>query len=132
MDAKQQIANMVKKLTEYHWSPMHPSKYVINDDGKLKGIGVIASRDYGAFNLAWGSCKGSWKTKEDQHNLVVTFSHFQAFTSSTINGEPIKDWACLLQPGGFYRLVQANNTLSTKLKTDLLAAADGAMHVHHV
>lgn len=132
MEIKQQIARMVDKLTHYHWSPEHPSTYIINIDNQERGIGVIAHKNYGAFNLAWGACKGKWETREEQHTLVVSFSKYQALTSTLINGEPVGDWACLLKPKGFSSLIANIGSLTEKVKIDLLVAADGALHVQHI
>lgn len=132
MEVKKQVARMVERLTHFHWSPNHPSTYTLEIDGSARGIGKIADKNYGAFNLAWGACKGKWQTKEDQHSLVTTFSKYQPITSLLVNGEPVGDWTCLLPPQAFYDLVSNNTTLSGKDRHELMHAAMGAMHVQHV
>lgn len=132
MDVRQQIANMVTKLSNFHWSPNHPSTYTVMIDGSPRGIGKIAEKNYGAFNLAWGACKGKWETRDEQHALVTCFSRYQALTVHTLNKEPVGDWACLLGPKGFYHLVFNSKELPPQVRTDLVYAASGAVNVQHV
>lgn len=129
---EQKVSGMVKNLINYHWSPQHPSTYTINIGGQERGIGVIAHKNYGAFNLAWGSCNGRWQTKEDQHALVVSFSKFNPITAIHVSKEPLGDWACLLGPEGFKQLIVNTKDIVEVTRTELLQAADGAIHVQHV
>lgn len=132
MDIRQQIATMVGKLASYHWSPEHPSRYTITLEGRERGIGVIAHKNYGAFNLAWGTCNGKWQTREEQHALVVSFSKFQALTDLPLHKEPVGDWACLLRPDKFKQLIVDANDMKVDVKTDFIRAAVGALNVQHV
>jgi hypothetical protein len=132
MDVKEKVGNLIAKLTSYHWSPQHPTTYTIDIEGSLRGVGKIADRNYGAFNLAWGTCQGKWQTKDEQHELVINFAKFQVLTLLPVNGEPVGDWACLLGPRGFKALISAADTLDPKDKHSLISAATGAMHVQHI
>lgn len=129
---EERVSRLIKTLTRFHWSPNHPSTYTIDIDGTPRGIGRIADKNYGAFNLAWGACEGKWSTKAEQSALVTSFAKYSSMAMHTINREPIEDWACLLGPKGFYHLVTNSKELSAEVQTDLVSAASGAMNVQHV
>lgn len=129
---EERVGRLVKMLTRFHWSPNHPSTYTIDIDGTPRGIGRIAAKNYGAFNLAWGACDGKWETKAEQSALVTSFSKYSSMTIHTVNKEPVGDWACLLGPKGFYHLVLNSKELSDQVQADLVSAASGAMNVQHV
>ena len=104
---EQVVKELCEKLANYHWSPMHPSNYVIPAGfRKVKGIGLIAKQDYGAFNLAWAASANKWKTEEDQGVLIQLFSMYQKHTHYLINNVPVGDWLCLLKPKGFSFLIE--------------------------
>lgn len=93
------VAALLYRVEHFHWSPMHPTKYVISDgQGGVKGVGLVAHQDYAAFNLAWGMCSGRWKTDADQMNLITAFVGFQQYTSVRVAGEPLGDYLTVLQP----------------------------------
>lgn len=126
---QEKVSTLITNLAKFHWSPKHPGEYVIITEGKPRGIGLIASKDYGAFNLAWGECRGKWETHADQLGLVTTFCKYQACTPALVKGEPIGDWATLLSPKAMQVLITEDTGLHKTTKEIVLAAVGGALRV---
>lgn len=120
---------MCDRLADYHWSPNHPSTYVLPaEGGGTKGIGLIAHRDYGAFNLAWADVEGKCSTVEEQTVIITKFSIYQKHTGHLINEVPLGDWLCFLKPNGFYKLVEHDvKGLPVEVKTWVLAVTRKAI-----
>ena len=130
MEVKQQIKTMCDRLANYHWSPKHPSEYVIKSpDGQTRGIGIIAQNNYGAFNLAWAAVEGKCKTMEEHVEIITKFSGYQAVTTLTLNDVPISDWLCFLRPNAFHLLVDASKGLPANAKQELLRLATKAINM---
>jgi hypothetical protein len=105
MDFKQ----LFKKLSNYYWSPKHPSSYVLQlADGAEKGIGLLAHQNYGAFNLSWGSNQGRWESDADQLRLITGFSKYRVYSEMLMGKQKVGDWTCMLKPEAF--LVQVCKT----------------------
>jgi hypothetical protein len=103
---------------------MHPSAYVINTHGVPKGVGLIASRDYGAFNLAWGMSRGQWQTLHDQEEFVTAFVLMQQYTKFTIAGTPLGDYLTLIKPGAVPALMGfRDNQLPPPMQKIVVGAA---------
>lgn len=116
-----QVRAMCTRLINYHWSPLHPSKYVLPADGGLvKGIGLLAHHDYGAFNLTWADVGGKLDTHTDHYTAVTKFTTYQSVSKHTINDVPLSDWLCFMRPKGFYSLVNQSRELPVDLKSRLL------------
>jgi hypothetical protein len=126
---QEKVSKLVSNLARFYWSPNHPSNYVIKHDGQTRGVGVIAHKDYGAFNLAWGECRGRWKTHADQVNLVTSFSKYQAYTPLPVNNEPLGDWLVLLKARGMQHLLTNDKFINPATKQMLLSAVAGALQV---
>jgi hypothetical protein len=127
----QQIRKMCDRLANYHWSPKHPTEYVLPaEGGKTKGIGLIAPKNYGAFNLAWADVGGKCETVAEQTSIIGRFTYYQAHTHHVLNDVPIGDWLCFLRPRGFYRLVETDNKcLPPAVRTVLLAVAEAGVNL---
>jgi hypothetical protein len=99
------IGEMWKRLSRYHWSPLQPSAYVlVNDAGSTAGVGLVAHKAPGAFNLAWAASQGQWKTIEEQQRLCANFLLYSKIEGIIINERDkltIGELTCLSTPTEF-------------------------------
>lgn len=119
------VAKLLYRVENFHWSPLHPSKYVIPaDNGVVKGVGLVAHKDYAAFNLAWGICSGQWQSDFAQTQLVTAFVAFQQYTAFKIAGEPFGDYLTVIQPSMVPGLMKfRDNTLTPEMQNVVMKAA---------
>lgn len=105
MDIKQLLA----KLSNFYWSPEHPSHYVLQlENGREKGVGLIAFQNFAAFNLAWGSNQGRASTEDEHAALVTDFSKYRHYTKYLMGEQTVGEWVCMLKPKEF--LAQCERT----------------------
>lgn len=98
MDVKQ----LVTKLSNYYWSPAHPSSYVINlPDGRVKGIGLVASGNYAAFNLAWAAVRGKWASTDSNLAIIHEYMKYKPYTSLKMGPQTLGDWVLMQTPKEF-------------------------------
>ena len=122
------VKSMCDRLANYHWSPEHPSTYVLPaGDGKYRGIGIIAEKNYGAFNLAWASCEGKWQTVAEQTKLITEFTRFQHMTHYKVNDVPLSDWLCFLRPKPFGIFILDRKALPIDVHSALREATQKAV-----
>lgn len=111
---RQQLYELVQKLQKFHWSPAHPSTYTIThpDNGKAVGIGIIAMRDPGAFNLVYSAVNGALATMSDQQRAVGLFVDYCEMVKQEVHTQSLSSWLTLLNQQEFKDWVQAeeNNT----------------------
>lgn len=88
----QTVKALITKLSNYYWSPRHPSTYLIDVEGRVAGAGLLAKDDYAAFNLAWLKRNGKLETQSDHFAFVRTFIDAKVFTSLTVGGMELS-WA---------------------------------------
>jgi hypothetical protein len=93
---------LFEKLSNYYWSPEHPSSYVLQlENGAERGIGLLAHQNYGAFNLSWGSNQGRCETDDDQTKLITGFSKYRVYAEMPMGKQKVGDWTCMLKPEAF-------------------------------
>ena len=132
MNIKQQVQAMWDRLANYHWSPKHPSEYVLRTEDKVRGIGLIAQNNYGAFNLAWASVEGRCGDLAEHTEIITRFSRYQTVTTHMLNDVPLSDWLCFLRPNGFRMLIQSTETIPVPLKQELLYVTGKAINMERV
>lgn len=74
-DLKQHL----QKWSAFHWSPDKPGDYVIRSNSEVSGIGVIAGRNYAAFNIAWAKGGSLAQTKTWHMSMVVSMVAAERF-----------------------------------------------------
>lgn len=126
------VRAMCTRLAKYYWSPQEPHNYVIVGETGVKGIGLIAHKNFGAFNLAWAERGGAWVTELDQTLLVTEFSKFQGLTHYKVNGVAVEDWLCLLNPYNFSFLLKEATSLPISVANTLRLATDKALRLEKV
>ena len=123
---------MAVSLSKFHWSPNLPETYVIKnpENQNPAGIGLLASKDYAAFNLAWAQCRGQWKTMTAQRKLVDLFTGYCRTTPIAMDdGATVGDLVLLLTPSKFIASVKADSLLTPQLKRKLTAVAQLAVEM---
>ena len=110
---RHKVTELVKRLSQYHWSPKQPMGYVLHIDGKYRGIGAVANQNYGAFNLAWLSVLGDLSTVDKHHAALKTFELAKKLESSEISGIDVCSYATLMSMPEFFRAFSKPNILSS-------------------
>lgn len=104
-----QIRQMLRQLADFHWSPDHPSSYVIKhpDTGKDVGIGIIAMVAPGAFNLTYAAMNGQLGTMADHEKAVGLFIGFDKIAKlSEIDDTTLESFLTLLTQAEFKEWIQ--------------------------
>jgi len=105
----QTVQELTNKLSNYYWSPQHPSTYVIPTYGGAKGLGAVAHLNFAAFNLTWSVMGGKISTQADHVAAITFFKDANRFVQSVyLQGEPIETWLTLLTQEQFLSLVEQN------------------------
>lgn len=121
------IKALFERLSNWHWSPCHPSAYIIyNEDGSQAGVGRIAYQNYGAFNLAWGNALLPLNTHTGQLQLLSDFSKYRHFTAYKMGEQTVGDWLCMLQPEAFISQLEKTPVPIASITRELLGVADRA------
>lgn len=102
------VKNLLNRLNKFYWSDNPPETYTIPNPTtqEICGIGLIASQNYGAFNLTWASFKGNWKTFDGQTQLCVNFAKNKPITQHKVNGVMLIDYLCLYSQKDFINWMQ--------------------------
>jgi len=97
------VKMLLNKLGKFYWSDEVPETYTILNPttGEKCGIGLIASQNYGAFNLTWAAFKGDWHTFAGQTTLCVEFSKNKPITQHKVGGVMLVDYLCLYSQSEF-------------------------------
>lgn len=119
----QTVRNLLNRLTKFYWSENPPETYVIKNptSGEHCGIGLIASQNYGAFNLTWVSSKGedNWRTFAGQTTLCVDFTRNKPITQHKVNGVCLVDYLCLYSQKEFTNWMRIEKNFPTIVKLQL-------------
>lgn len=90
------INNYLTKLQKTHWSPLTPRSYIRPDGG---GLGKIATRDIGAFNLTWAIHRLNARSTHEQHSAaVVRFAQQELLNQEIVGPYPLGEWLVFLKP----------------------------------
>ena len=84
---------LCNRLAKYYWSPKHPKTYVTEQG---RGLGVLADRCYGSFNLVWATHK--LDTPQDHITAITSFTNQQLQSSQVVKGAEMSTWLTLLTP----------------------------------
>lgn len=106
----QTVQELTEKLSNFYWSPNHPSTYVLRyPEDTSFGLGKIAHLDYAAFNLTWAATKGVLNTPAEHMKACEFFRGAHTFVNQvTLQGEKLETWLTLLTQEQFFALVEAN------------------------
>lgn len=92
----QDVRELVARLSQYHWSPNHPSSYLTPEG---RGLGKMAHACYGSFNLIWAT--HSLQTVDDHVIAMGAFSEQVELSKQVIKDTELGWWLTLLQPHEF-------------------------------
>jgi hypothetical protein len=84
-----EVQTLVRKLGKFYWSHLHPNSYTMDMNGKKVGVGLIAGRDYAAFNYAWATTPLTLTPFDWQTQAVVAFTKAQKVTDIEVKDGPI-------------------------------------------
>lgn len=80
------MKSLLAKWEKFYWSPLHPNHYVMDHEGKKVGIGLIAGRNYAAFNYAWAVTPNSLPPLKWQTQAVIEFTKAEMVTHIEVDG----------------------------------------------
>lgn len=105
----QTVQELTNKLSNFYWSPQHPSAYVIPTFGGVNGLGAVAHLNFAAFNLTWSVMGGRLSTQTDHVAAITFFKDANKFVKDVcLQGEPLETWLTLLTQEQFLALVEQN------------------------
>ena len=91
------VRALCEKLAKFHWSPKHPSTYVLTNG---RGLGRISHQSYGAFNLIWSGYK--LDTPKDHGRAIEIFTQqVSECTEIIVHGQELGDWLTQLNAKQF-------------------------------
>lgn len=103
------LKSMVHKLSKYYWSPLPPERYVLSGgECEPRGIGTVASRSYGCFNLAWRYCNGDFSTTEQHTKGIKCCMAAYPLMYRSIDGANMDTWLTLLSEEEFIQWWKSN------------------------
>jgi len=102
------IRAMCAKAQQFYWSPQHPLDYKIRHptNGRLVGIGVIAMREPGAFNLTYCAVQGKLDTMDDHRKAIALFTDFEQIAAYQIRGRSVSEHLTMLTKIEFTTWIQ--------------------------
>jgi hypothetical protein len=105
-----QIRELVRKLAKFHWSPKHPSAYVLPhpESGKPVGVGIIAMQCPGAFNLMYVAVNGELSTIEDHRKAIDVLVTCGRLSRVEVEKHPLSSWLTLFTEEEFKNWMQTN------------------------
>lgn len=117
----QKVKAMLHRLSNFYWSPNHPSTYVVTRGPTkgLYGIGLIASQSYGAFNLTWATSKADWATVAGQAQICDEFQRHKPITERKIRGVYLLDYLTLYKPKAFLNFINTEPSVPETLRSEL-------------
>lgn len=117
---------MLARLQKFYWSPYPPETYTLLLNGKRVGMGLIAHKNYGAFNAAWSlgydlkTLEGQTKTLQFWHPLALQSGHM-------VEGGSLESWLTILDKESFndwYAIHKAKFPKDTRANLDRLREID--------
>ncbi len=100
------VRALCDKLAKFHWSPKHPSTYVLSNG---RGLGRIAQQSYGAFNVVYLGYK--LETVQDHGRAIEIFTQqVQECSEIVVHGQELGDWLTQLSPKQFETWYVANKS----------------------
>lgn len=97
------------KLSKYYWSPEHPSSYTFKGkNGEVVGIGTLAAKDFGAFNIVWASHRVI-NTPQIHLKCIQDWCLMTTHTSLELDGATLGTWLTLLNMNEFMGWLAKNS-----------------------
>lgn len=107
-----EIKTLVAKLQQWYWSPMPPESYVVHTAAGNVGIGLIAHKNYAAFNLIWLSMPLS--TRQDMQAANTAFMLMSLLTKVQIENDTVGDHILTKTPEEFRAWYEAHRAVFSK------------------
>lgn len=101
-----EVKRLVAKLQQWYWSPMPPESYVVHTAAGNVGVGLIAHKNYAAFNLIWLSLPLS--TRQDMQVANTAFMLMSLVTKVIIGNDTVGDHILTKTPQEFKLWYEAN------------------------
>lgn len=98
----------ILKLKNFCWAPNPVSQYVTKAN---QGLGIIGSRNYAAFNIAWALCGQEsliGGTKVEHQKAVAVFALQEMANKQVIQGAELGDWITLYDSAELLDFVRAH------------------------
>jgi len=84
-----EVKSLLARWSKFYWSPLHPNHYVMDHEDRKVGIGLIASRNYAAFNYAWAVTPNNLPPLKWQTQAVIEFTKAELVTDHEVDGGTI-------------------------------------------
>ena len=119
MEAK----HWLDKLGKFHWSPKIPTSYVFhNKAGDAVGIGTLAAKDYGAFNIVWANNRVI-DNPQIHLKCIQEWCLITRHTNVELHGATLGTWLTLLTMEEFMGWLSRNSQKLPKEFRDYAARA---------
>ncbi len=126
-----EIKTLVAKLQQWCWSPMPPESYVLHTVAGKVGIGLIAHKNYAAFNLIWLSMPLS--TRQDMQAANTAFMLMSLLTKVQIENDTVGDHILTKTPEEFRAWYEAHRAVFSKpVSATLDKVFENAKKLHKV
>jgi hypothetical protein len=103
------LEKLLTKLSKFWWSDRHPNDYLIRDQEKVVGVGLLARQSYAAFNLAYAAIGKEPELKPAQLELVSIWPFSVQLTMVQCDGYTVGDKATLCTPLEFVEWYESSN-----------------------
>lgn len=100
---QEKVESWLRKISHYHWSPKPPSEYVLGECDNKSGIGLVAPRNPGSFNLTWSCVSGNLGTRNDHIVAVAFFSAAEHANQFEVKGIPLEEWLTTYQKAEYIK-----------------------------
>lgn len=94
---------VIADICNVWWSPKSGSQYTFTDRGEPIGIGTVAWKNPGAFNLFWllANLSSGTDLASRFYRYARLYSPLLALVRQDVDGYPIQEWAVILRPQEF-------------------------------
>ena len=125
------IKKLVAKLQQWHWSPRPPESYVLHTAAGKVGVGLVAHKNYAAFNLIWLSMPLS--TRQDMQDANTAFMLMSLVTKVLIENDTVGDHVLTKTPQEFKLWYEANRAVfSGPVSATLDKVFENAKKLHQI
>ena len=126
-----EIKTLVAKLQQWHWSPRPPESYVFRTAAGKVGIGLIAHKNYAAFNLIWLSQPLS--TRQDMQAANTAFRLMSLVTKVIVENDTVGDHILTKTPQEFKLWYEGHRAVFSKpVSASLDKVFENAKKLHQI
>lgn len=122
------VKSLLEKLKKFYWSELPPEHYVLTIGNTVSGIGLVAHKDYAAFNPAFSYLKNP-SSMEDHREAVSAWAIMSRQTSQVVGNATLGDRLALLDKQEFHEWYKHNRGSITAPAVRIL---DKALEIREV